>query len=87
MTVAVLFTQIRRLHDLGQSGWWAVGLLVVQFVGTLVVMLATSTDVGLMVGLALTLVPVIVLGLIPGQPRTNSYGPPPGRPDLQETFS
>ncbi|QRY68708.1 DUF805 domain-containing protein [Ensifer sp. PDNC004] len=49
-----LLISIRRWHDLGQSGWWNLILVVPG---------------GLLVGL-------IVLGFVPGDEGTNSFGAP-----------
>jgi uncharacterized membrane protein YhaH (DUF805 family) len=54
--------QVRRLHDVGQSGWILLLLIVISFVPVL--------------GL-LSFVAYIVLGCIDSQPGSNKYGPPP----------
>jgi uncharacterized membrane protein YhaH (DUF805 family) len=52
---------VRRMHDLGQTGWIAVGLLV----------LSVIPYVGFIGSIAL-----LVIGFLKGQPGENKYGPP-----------
>ncbi len=51
-SIAVL---VRRLHDLGMSGWWALMALIP----------------------AIWAVGFIIIGIIPGQPVANKFGPSP----------
>jgi uncharacterized membrane protein YhaH (DUF805 family) len=67
---------IRRLHDMGRSGWWTLPPLAV-FVGTgAVTAMGTSplTFVFAGAGLLVTVGALIVLGCAPGQPGPNRYG-------------
>ena len=84
----IFFIWIRRLHDLGLSGWLAP---VINF-GLRAVDLATASTGALgQVALGfLGLGTIVLLGVLPGKAETNRYGPPPRRPketDLQQTFS
>lgn len=54
--------QVRRLHDIGQSGWILLILIVISLIPYL--------------GL-LSTIAYIVLGCIDSQPGENKYGPPP----------
>lgn len=88
--VPLLLFWIRRLHDLGWSGWLAPLInIAISIVGWIEMGVATAGGGGS--GLFQSLVAfaaIIALGVIPGQPRRNEYGPPPGRkPDLAETFT
>ena len=86
--IPILFAMIRRFHDLGRTGWLAplvniatniVGFGVRAFIpGVLGASLTTLIYYGVL----------LALGLIPGQPRRNEFGPPPGvkKADLKETF-
>jgi uncharacterized membrane protein YhaH (DUF805 family) len=51
----------RRLHDIGQSGWWIIAIVIVGLIPR--------------VGAIGSLV-VLVIALIKGQPGENKYGPP-----------
>src|SRR5690349_14984114 len=73
-TGAILVIQIRRFHDLGRTGWLAVALLVVQFV-VIVPMIVAPGDAGILPATAISLAAVVALGVIPGQPHENHYGP------------
>jgi uncharacterized membrane protein YhaH (DUF805 family) len=87
--VVVTYAQIRRLHDLGRTGWWVVLILAAQTaaaVGLFAAGLSESTI--LLVGTPLTvLAPILALGMLPGQPHEKRYGPAPGRRSLKEIFS
>ncbi|HEY4029017.1 MAG TPA: DUF805 domain-containing protein [Caulobacteraceae bacterium] len=70
-----------RLHDLGRTGWWQLGLYVIPL---LALVLAYAGQAPLILALGLALVVhmafIAVLGAIPGQAEANRYGPPPGQP-------
>jgi uncharacterized membrane protein YhaH (DUF805 family) len=85
LTVAVLFAWIRRLHDLGYSGWLAplinVGVVIVNVILTL-----TLGELGASLAGLLALAPTVALGVLPGEPSSNEYGPPPGQKDVADAF-
>lgn len=86
-TGVMLVAWIRRLHDLGRTGWWAAAILFWQAVaGALAFGLGGETAVAL-VSIPAILVPLLWMGAAPGQPFENRFGPPPGRTDVAETFS
>ena len=72
---------IKRLHDLGRSGWW-----LLAFVGAMVaggglaaILSGAAPIVAALVVVALviaTLAFAIAMGALPGQPTANRYGPP-----------
>ena len=81
-----LAVQVRRLHDTGRSGWWALlsmpvtSVLIVQAllsaVGTPVDADSAAWGVATVASLAGFLV-LIALSVLDGQPTTNAYGPDP----------
>jgi uncharacterized membrane protein YhaH (DUF805 family) len=52
---------VRRLHDIGQTGWWMVALIILGVIPYL----------GFIAAIA-----ILVIALIKGQPGQNKYGPP-----------
>lgn len=84
----MLLVWIRRLHDLGRTGWIAPVINIVSNgIGWALIAFA-SAEIAAMVSLVIFLGVIVTLGAIPGQPRTNAYGPPAGgrKGDLAETF-
>jgi uncharacterized membrane protein YhaH (DUF805 family) len=75
----VLVLMIRRLHDLGLTGFIAIGInfglriLSIEFK----TFLTPTTAAG--AGMMVTLIAFVALGLVPGEPGDNRFGPPPGR--------
>lgn len=63
---------VRRLHDRDMSGWWYLGLIVLQFI----------PFVGLIASIAF-----LVLMLLPGTPGPNRFGPDPKDPTSAEVFA
>jgi uncharacterized membrane protein YhaH (DUF805 family) len=87
-SVPILFFWIRRLHDLGRTGWWAPGINAFTNALAFGLGLAIPGGVGALLGLLVYVAAIITLGSLPGQPRTNEFGSPSGKqPDLVETFS
>lgn len=85
----ILLAWIRRLHDLGLSGWIAPLVnIAIAVIGWLEVgVMSPGGDGGLFSGVA-SLVALVVMGLLPGQPRANAYGGPPGKAsEAAEVFS
>jgi uncharacterized membrane protein YhaH (DUF805 family) len=86
--IPMLLVWIRRLHDLGFTGWLAplinIAINVLGYAATA----ALSEDAAAIAGLLLFLAALTVLGVLPGQRTTNRYGPPTGKAGkLAETFS
>ncbi|WP_293679353.1 DUF805 domain-containing protein [uncultured Phenylobacterium sp.] len=86
--VAVLLIWIRRLHDLGRTGWWAPAINVVSNLIAFGLVSLFPGGAGALMGLVIYTGVFIALGVLPGQPHDNAFGPPPGRPrkDLTDTF-
>lgn len=90
MALPALFAMIRRLHDLGRSGWLAPLINVGTNVLSFAFVMLLGRDNGAILSFLLYVAVVITLGVLPGEPRDNAYGPPPGgrnAGDLEETFS
>ncbi len=77
---------IRRFHDLGRTGWWALALLGLQM-ALVIPVVGLGEEAVLLTSAAVSSLAIIVMGAIPGQPQDNRFGPPPGRKPLGETFS
>ena len=86
--VAILLIWIRRLHDLGRTGWWAPAINVVSNLTAFALQGLLPNGAGAVLGLLLYCAVIIALGTLPGQPHANEFGPPPGKPgkDLSDTF-
>ncbi|HEX7944749.1 MAG TPA: DUF805 domain-containing protein [Phenylobacterium sp.] len=87
---------IRRLHDIGVSGWWLVAALLAEV--TLAPVAANPTNPAWLAALPglLLAAGLVGLGAVPGQRSENRFGPPPAGwtgpppaigPPLRETFS
>ena len=85
--LVVLYAQVRRLHDFGRTGWWAGAALLVQIPLAFVLLYTLGEEPALLVGNLLILVPIAVIGAIPGHPHENRFGPPPGQRRLKDVFS
>ena len=87
--IPVLLVWIRRLHDFGFSGWFAPLINVAVNVMGAVALAFLPPAVGAAVSILTYLAALVILGVLPGDPRSNSFGPPPGKTpsNLRETFS
>ena len=84
----VTYAQIRRLHDLGRTGWWVVVIAGGQIAAALGGIAAGLSEEGiLVVGLPLVVGPILLIGALPGQRLENRFGPEPGKRPLKEIFS
>lgn len=74
--IAVALVQVRRLHDMDRTGWWALAVNL----GPIVLMLALLRTMGLdgavVAASAAMLVLIIVVGAIPGTAGPNRFGQP-----------
>jgi uncharacterized membrane protein YhaH (DUF805 family) len=88
--VGVTFVWIRRLHDLGRSGWFAALINVATNLLSFLLKLVIGSTPAMLVALLLWLAVLVTLGVLPPEPRDNAYGPPRrrrgGGVDLKETF-
>jgi uncharacterized membrane protein YhaH (DUF805 family) len=84
----LLCAMIRRLHDLGRSGWFAPIINVVTNALSFVLVLVIGAEGGTLLAFLCYLAALAVLGALPGEARVNEYGPLPGpEGELAETFS
>jgi uncharacterized membrane protein YhaH (DUF805 family) len=83
----IFFFWIRRLHDIGVSGWIAPLINIALAVLAFGFGAALPPEAAVLMMLLARLTAIVVLGLWPGQPRGNAFGPPPGLRDVSETFS
>lgn len=79
--VVGLCNAVRRLHDLGKTGWWVLGI------GLLTVVIQAPAAVAGEAGVIFSLLAALIslgwtlwLGLAKGQAGENRFGPPPGQP-------
>lgn len=81
MEILMIAIGVPRLHDIGRSGWIAVGVLVLEvvIVVTPVLFGGGPDDILIAGGVAVLLIALLAiwLGSIPGQPHDNKWGPPP----------
>ncbi|MDB5465739.1 MAG: hypothetical protein JWQ46_501 [Phenylobacterium sp.] len=75
LTVVLALVQARRIHDFGRTGWWAL-LAAVAPAAALPLMMVTSLEAALGVGLLLELALIVWIGVIPGDADENRFGPP-----------
>ncbi|THD79820.1 MAG: DUF805 domain-containing protein [Phenylobacterium sp.] len=85
-----LFNAIKRLHDMGRSGWWLLASFIVFL--PLAAMAELWSPPGMMaLGIVLELVVafgfLLILGCVPGQASANRFGAPPGQPIDVEEFA
>ena len=93
MIPVMLVSTTRRLHDFGQTGWWAAGPFAAGLLGgvgmaALPLLAPILQAVVLVGGVAFT----AFVGFMPGDAGPNRFGEPQQRlrrkgPDLGETFS
>jgi hypothetical protein len=72
------FICIPRLHDMGRTGWWFGGAILIE-IAALGVTLAAHLPIGLGIFASLTVLsaPAVALMFIPGQAGTNRFGDVP----------
>jgi uncharacterized membrane protein YhaH (DUF805 family) len=80
------FNMIKRLHDLGRSGWWIL-LLIGLYLPIAAMAEPWSPDglrvLGYLLEAAFSLATLVALGSIPGEKTSNRFGEPPGRPPVE----
>lgn len=77
LSIVIVFSQVRRLHDIGRTGWWAAAAVIVPVI--LMLPFIADPDLALLVGTLATLAPVVAIGVPKGQAFENRFGPPPPR--------
>lgn len=86
MLAPSLLFMIRRLHDIGKTGWWALAISFGPIVPMLALLPFAPMTVLLPMVMLLSLVWTIWLGAIPGDPHENRWGLPPGAKALGAVF-
>lgn len=74
LSILGFFCQVRRLHDVGRSGWWA---LLAQLWPIALLLTPISLELLELVGMATGLAVTIAIGAVPGSRGENRFGPPP----------
>ena len=74
---ALLFVQIRRLHDYGRSAWWAVAATLMPLILVALLFYLAGEDIAMLVGTAIELILLVLIGALPGDAGDNRFGPPP----------
>lgn len=87
MGVPILFMWIRRLHDLGHSGWTAPFINVASNVLGFAAIGLIGGAAGGLIAMVIYLGVIVAMGAIPGQPHSNKYGPAPGKKAVAEVFT
>lgn len=84
----MLLVWIRRLHDLGRSGWVAPIINIVSNGIRWTLIAFATAELAALVSSVIFIGVVVALGAIPGQARGNPYGPEIRKTGkLAETFS
>jgi uncharacterized membrane protein YhaH (DUF805 family) len=86
--VVLVFLCVPRLHDIGRSGWWVLVLFAIEIISVIAgIALLPADDLMAALGVATMIIValLIVLGILPGQPRANRWGEPP-EPGVQWKF-
>jgi uncharacterized membrane protein YhaH (DUF805 family) len=76
----LIFIAVPRLHDIGRSGWFVLGPLVLEIVGVVaaVALLPLETAKVVMGVISLVIFGLMaLLGCLPGTRVENRFGPPP----------
>jgi uncharacterized membrane protein YhaH (DUF805 family) len=81
IAVVVIMSTIPRLHDIGRSGWWAVGFFIagahVQSLFLAGPEIFPGSNLIAIILAAMLVGALVVLGALPGQPGANKFGAPP----------
>lgn len=77
LSAVLMLEQIRRMHDCGRSGWWAVAALFAPLIVTIPMVAFGLPAAGLIAAVVLGVVQIIWIGLIRGDADENRFGPPP----------
>lgn len=77
-----IWVYMRRLHDIGRSGWWQAPVFGVQCVVAVVLMTSLHASAPAVLAAVLLIQGAFtaILGAIPGDPGENRFGAPPGVP-------
>ena len=77
LNLMLMSVQIRRVHDIGRSGWWAVAATAAPIILVIPVLLVASLDLATITGVIFEVMLIVGIGALPGDPEENRFGPPP----------
>lgn len=75
-TISIAAISVKRLHDLNRSGWWIVVWYFAMYLAVAEA-LDRGADTESPIFNAVLLAPLVALGLFPGTPGANRFGPEP----------
>ena len=76
LTVALVFVQVRRVHDFGRGAGWAVAATLAPLL-SLPLAVVLGFETALLVGTAMELALLAWIGAVPGEAGENDFGSPP----------
>jgi uncharacterized membrane protein YhaH (DUF805 family) len=76
-TVVLMSVQIRRIHDLGRTAWWAVAATIAPVVAMFAAWPVMGLEDATLAGVVVELVLIVAIGAWPGEVGENRFGPPP----------
>jgi uncharacterized membrane protein YhaH (DUF805 family) len=74
--VILTLVQVRRMHDMGRTGWWALGAALAPVALAVALFAVTSPEDATMISTLFVLLLTVIIGLLPGDPGGNRFGPP-----------
>lgn len=80
--VLIVIIAVPRLHDIGRTGWWALGTVAGEFLAGIAIALLLPEAIRLyaLFGVMSVVAGLIILvGAWPGQALPNRFGPQPAR--------
>jgi uncharacterized membrane protein YhaH (DUF805 family) len=78
--VVLLFLCVPRLHDIGLSGWWFGGALLLEIAvvaASFILLPLAQAPIPIGIFVLVAAVALIWLGTKPGEPGANRFGEPP----------
>ena len=86
--VGIFLIWIRRLHDIGRSGFLAPMINIAIGVSAFALKAFLAPDLAALLYGLISVATLVTLGVIPGAQQANRYGPPPGRKaDVNDVFT
>lgn len=77
LAYALVFQTIRRLHDLGRSGWWVAAIYVTALVLAFLPSTYPDAAAAYWLPVLFPLAALLTIALVPGERVGNRFGPPP----------
>lgn len=77
LPIAVMLQVFRRLHDIGLSGWWYPGFVLLEIAMISGLAATLSPEWATLISSASVLLGAILLGLVPGSRQHNRFGQRP----------